>query len=202
MKRYILILLIALTATAAHAQFRYGPAVGATITNLTFKQDIVDVNRVAGGTAGIQAEMMFPGIGFGIDLGLLYDMGGAKVNLGEKKIWAVDGYGNERLTLHYIQIPVHLRFKWTRMGGLEDIVAPFVFGGPEFNILAGHSKCDAMDYAGGTLSLSAGLGFEFRKHWQISGCYGWGMTYAMKGRLLDNWSARQNGWTVRLTYLF
>ena len=72
-----------------------------------FKQDLVSVDQTVGGTAGIQCEMMFPGIGFGIDFGLMYNLMGAKVNLGEKKIWSVDGYGNERLALHYIQIPLH-----------------------------------------------------------------------------------------------
>ncbi|MDE5655460.1 MAG: hypothetical protein K2I19_00070, partial [Muribaculaceae bacterium] len=152
--------------------------------------------------AGVQCEMMFPGIGFGIDFGLMYNLMGAKVNLGEKKIWAVDGYGNERLALHYVQIPVHLRFKWTRMEGLEDYIAPFVYGGPDFTILAGHGKCDAMKYAGGELGLTAGLGFELYKKWQISASHTWGMTYAMKAQLLDNWSARNREWTVRLAYFF
>lgn len=187
---------------AAHAQFRYAPAAGVTITDLTFKQDLVSVGQTVGGTAGIQCEMMFPGIGFGIDFGLMYNLMGAKVNLGERKIWAVDGYGNERLALHYIQIPVHLRFKWTRMNGLEDYLAPFAFGGPDFTIMAGHSECDAMKYAGGELGLTAGLGLELFKKWQVSASYTWGMTYALKARLLDNWSARNREWTVRLAYFF
>lgn len=202
MKRYIIILMMAVAAVAAHAQFRYGPAAGVTITDLKFKQDLVTVDQTVGGTAGLQCEMMFPGIGFGIDFGLMYNLMGAKVNLGEKKIWASEGYGNERLALHYIQIPVHLRFKWTRMDGLEDIVAPFIYGGPDFTILAAHGNCKAMDYAGGELGLTAGLGFEFFKKWQISGSYTWGMTYAMKAKLLDNWSARNREWTVRLAYFF
>ena len=202
MKRYFIILLMSVAAVAAHAQFRYGPAAGVTVTDLKFKQDLVNVDQTVGGTAGVQCEMMFPGIGFGIDFGLMYNLMGAKVNLGEKKIWAVDGYGNERLALHYVQIPVHLRFKWTRMEGLEDYIAPFVYGGPDFTILAGHGKCDAMKYAGGELGLTAGLGFELYKKWQISASHTWGMTYAMKAQLLDNWSARNREWTVRLAYFF
>ena len=202
MKKYIIILLMSVAAVAAHAQFRYGPAAGVTVSDLKFKQDLVSVDQTVGGTAGIQCEMMFPGIGFGIDFGLMYTLMGAKVNLGEKKIWSVDGYGNERLALHYIQIPLHLRFKWTRMEGLEDYIAPFVYGGPDFTILAAHGKCDAMKYAGGELGLTAGLGFELYKKWQISASHTWGMTYAMKAQLLDNWSARNREWTVRLAYFF
>lgn len=203
MKRKLLLLVIGLCAViSASAQFRYAAVAGATITNLTFKQDLVSVNQVAGATAGIQGELMFPGVGFGIDIGLLYNMMGAKLNLGERKLWASQGYGDERLMLHYIQIPLHLRFKYTRLNGLEDHIAPFAYGGPDFTILAGHSRCKAMDYAGGELGLTAGLGVEIERRWQLSASYTWGMTYALKAKLLDNWSARNREWTVRLAYFF
>lgn len=204
MKR-ILLFLIAVVALMgmtlpASAQFRYGVVAGPTLTDLHFKQDLASVSQTVGGQAGVMGEMMFPGIGFGLDFGFLYNMAGAKVNLGDKEIWASQGYGNERLMLHQLQIPLHLRFKWTRMNGLEDTVAPFVYGGPDFSILLGHSKCKAMEYAGGDLGLTAGLGVELFKRWQVSGSYTWGMTYLLKTRLLDNYSARGRQWTVRVVY--
>lgn len=194
--------IICLCAIAASAQFRAAGVAGATFTNLSFNQDIVPVKGTVGYQAGVLGELMFPGIGFGLDFGLMYNQGGAKVNLGDKTVWSSLGYGNERLYLHYAQIPLHLRFKWTRMSGLEDYIAPFVFGGPELNILLAHNKCKAFDYAGGSLGLTAGLGFEIYRNWQISGSYTWGMTYACKTVLLDNFSARNRQWTVRLAYFF
>ena len=130
-------------SVAANAQFRYAAIAGFENTNLKFKQDLVTVSHTPSFQVGVQGEMMFPGLGFGIDLGLIYNQLGAKVNLGERKIWASQGYGDERVRLHTLQIPLHLRFKWTRMSGLEDIIAPFVYGDPDFNILVGHGKCDA-----------------------------------------------------------
>ena len=189
-------------SVAANAQFRYAAIAGFENTNLKFKQDLVTVSHTPSFQVGVQGEMMFPGLGFGIDLGLIYNQLGAKVNLGERKIWASQGYGDERVRLHTLQIPLHLRFKWTRMSGLEDIIAPFVYGGPDFNILVGHGKCDAFTYAGGDLSLSAGGGVELFRRWQLSFQYSWGMTYALKTKLLDNYSARSRSYAVRLAYFF
>lgn len=206
MKKIVILAILAVVAavapTAANAQFRYGATAGVNISNLEFKQELVGVSGGAGYGAGVVGELMFPGIGFGIDLGFQYNQLGAKVNLGEKPVWSYEGYGNERLYLHYIQIPLHLRFKWTRMNGLEEKVAPFVYGGPDFTILAAHGNCKAIDYAGGELGLTAGVGFEILRRWQVTGSYTWGMTYALKTRLLDDFSARNRNWSVRVTYFF
>ncbi len=206
MKKLTAIILLVVAAIgmtdSVSAQFRYSGIVGANISNLTFKQDLVTVDQTVGYTAGVQGELMFPGLGFGIDLGLLYNQLGANVNLGEKKVWSSLGYGKERVYLHYIQIPLHMRFKWTRMNGLEEIVAPFVYGGPDFTILAAHGNCDAFDYAGGELGLTAGLGFELFQKWQVSASYTWGMTYSLKTKLLEDFSARNKHWAVKVAYFF
>lgn len=191
-----------LMTVPAAAQFRYGPLVSLDITNLKFKQPLVDVSQSVGFSAGIMGEMMFPGIGFGLDLGLRYQQRGATVNLGEKLIWSSQGYGRERVYLHDIDIPIHLKFKWTRLNGLENYVAPFAYGGPTFSILAAHNKIDAFKFAGGGLGLTAGIGVELFTRWQLSGSYTWGMTYALKTELLTNYSARSNTWDIRVAYLF
>ncbi len=188
--------------TSANAQFRFAGVVGGTYSTLNFKQDIVSVGNVAGAQAGVLGEVIFPGVGFGIDLGLLYNMAGAKVNLGQKPMWSSQGYGNERLTLHQLNIPLHLRFKYTRLGGLEDFVAPFVYAGPEFSILLAHSKCKAIEYPGGDLSIAFGAGVELWKRWQVSASYTRGMTYALKAKILSDYSAKANQWTLRVAYFF
>ena len=186
----------------AKAELRYGPMLGMNLTTLKFKQSLIEVNKTAGMSAGVATEIMFPGIGFGINSGIYYEMRGAKLHLGDKLIWSSEGYGTVRSYLHYLEIPFHLRFKWTRMEGLEDYIAPFVFGGPEFGFLVGHSKLDALDYAGGEVGLACGLGFELWKRWQVSASYTWGMTYALKTAQLTNMSAQNRTWNVRVCYLF
>ncbi len=205
MKRIVLLITLTLGLLAsipAMAQFRYGPSVSANFNSLKFKQDLINVDKGAGFSAGIHGEMMFPGIGFGLDLGLRYEQRGATLNLGERLIWSSQGYGKERVYLHDLDIPIHLKFKWTRLEGLENYIAPFVYGGPTFSILMAHSSLDAFKFSGGTLGITAGLGFELLTRWQISGSYTWGMTYALKANQLTNFSARPNTWDIRLTYLF
>lgn len=206
MKKLLLLIVIAVASAAlpisTSAQFRYGPVAGATINSLVFKQDLVSISSTPGGLAGIMGELMFPGIGFGIDLGFIYTQQGAKVNLGEKLIWSSLGYGKESVYLHNISIPVHLRFKYTRLNGLEEKIAPFVYGGPDFSIQVGHSNASAFKCSGGDLGLTAGIGVELYRNWQVSGSYTWGMTYALKTKLLDDFSARSRQWTVRVAYLF
>jgi hypothetical protein len=204
MKKYLLslIIIVALGAASASAQFRYGPMVGVDITNLKFRQNLFTVDQSVGFSAGVATELMFPGIGFGINSGIYYEQRGATLHLGEREIWSSLGYGTDRSYLHYIEIPIHLRFKYTRLNGLEDYIAPFVYGGPSFSILAGHSDVKALSYAGGEMGLTAGLGFEIYKNWQVSASYTWGMVYATKTKLLDDFSAKNRTWDVRFTYFF
>ena len=186
----------------AEAQFRYGPSVGVDVTDLRFNQDLFTVDQGVGYQAGIMGEMMFPGIGFGIDIGLQYTQRGATLNLGERPLWSSLGYGRERAYLHYVDIPVDLRFKWTRMNGFESYLAPFVFGGPVFSFMAAHNDIEALEYPFCSLGLQCGVGFEICRRWQIQGAYQWGMTYAVRTKLLDDFSGRNSTWSVKVNYLF
>ena len=202
MKKILTLIILTAVALAASAQFRYAPIAGVNVNNLVFKQDLVNVWQQVGYTGGIQGELMFPGIGFGIDIGLMYNQQGAKVGLGEKEVWSSDGYGNERVFIHSLLIPVHIRFKYTRLDGLEEKIAPLVFGGPDFNIQVAHGHCKAFDYSGGDLGLTVGAGAEIFQRWQLTASYTWGMTYVLKTKLLDDFSARSRQWMVRLAYFF
>ena len=57
-------------------------------------------------------------------------------------------------------------------------------------------------YAGGDLGLTAGGGVELWKRWQVSVQYTWGMTYLLKTRKLENYSAQNRQWAVRVAYFF
>ncbi|MCM1517686.1 MAG: PorT family protein [Pseudoflavonifractor sp.] len=204
--RKLMIALVAVVTMAcgvtASAQFRWGAQAGVDITDLTFRQKLFVTDQSVGYTAGVVGEMMFPGIGFGVDAGFLYTQRGATMHLGECRVWAADGYGNERTYLHYIEIPIHLRFKYTNLNGIENYVAPIVFGGPSFDILVGHGHLPALKYAGGDFGLTAGIGIEMWRRWQLTAQYTWGMTYALKTKVLDDFSAKNRSWVVRLSYFF
>lgn len=204
MKRLIISIAILAAALVASipsaAQMRWGPSVGMTINHMKFNQHLFDSTNGIGGSAGMRGEMIFPGIGFGLEIGLYYEQRAAKLDLGQKLIWSSQGYGRENIYLHSIDIPVNLKFKWTRMQGLEDYIAPFVYGGPTLSIQAGHSKCDALKYSGGEVLLAVGGGFELFKRWQIAASYSWGVTYALKTRLLTDVSSRNRTVDIKVTY--
>ncbi len=201
--KYLLVCVaLAVVSFQSKAEFRYGAQVGAGFTTLDFKQDLVTVDGAVGPRLGVQGEMMFPGIGLGLRIGALYAMKGATLDLGSRKIWAVDGYGKEHLYLHTLEIPLNLEFKWTRMNGFEDTLAPFVFGGPVFSFNIAYSSCKAMEYPFGSIGLRAGVGAEIFKRWQVAGSYTWGMTYTTKAVKLENYSARNRYWAVSATYFF
>ncbi|MEF9923645.1 MAG: porin family protein [Muribaculaceae bacterium] len=202
----ILFSIIAIVALAytmpASAQLRLGAVAGVDITTLKFDQKLITVDQSVGYTAGVIGELMLPGIGFGIDASLLYTQQGATLHLGEKPVWALQGYGTQRSYLHYIEIPINVRFKYTNLNGIENTIAPFVFAGPSFSFLLAHNKLEALDYAGGTIAINVGIGFELYKNIQVAGSYAWGMTYAEKTKLLDGYGAQNRTWKVTVAYMF
>lgn len=205
-KKALLIILAAVALTAS-AEFRWGPQAGLNINDYYWKQPLLKSDMRCGANAGLLGELMIPGIGFGVDFGLMYNLHSATIDLGSHYVWSSDGYKDIDYRMHTIQIPVHLRFKWTRMNGLEDYIAPFVYGGPDFSISFAHSKVkgnkgvkNPFTFPGGDLGLTAGGGFEIMHRWQISLQYTWGMTYIVKTRKLENQSARNRQWAVRVAY--
>ena len=201
-KKILLGVVMCLTAITASAEWRWGPVAGANFTSYRFKQHIADVKMSTGFQTGLMGELMFPGIGFGVDFGLNYSMHGSKINFGEKKVWASDGFGNEQVWLHTIQVPLHLRFKYTRLSGLERYFAPFAFAGPVFTFHVDDNDVKALEYPGATVAIQFGLGAEICERWLIFGSYDLGVSYEMRTVKLDNYSARPSTWSVGVTYLF
>ena len=167
-----------------------------------WKQDLVSSKGTSGFQAGLVGEVMIPGIGFGIDFGLLYNMHGGKVDFGERPVWSTDGYGNESVWLHQLSVPLHLRFKYTRFGGLERTIAPFAYAGPEFNFTLGHGGNAPLEYPAGSVGVQVGLGAELFQRLQVSLSYTWGLTYEIRTIKLDNFSARSQHWGVNVAWFF
>lgn len=202
MKRLILSILVALTAIGASAEFHWGLTAGPNFTSYHFKQKLFDVKMSTGFQGGVIGELMFPGIGFGVDFGLMYNMHGSKLDLGSRTVWASDGYGNEQIWIHSLQLPVHLRFKYTNLNGVERTIAPFAFAGPNFSFTVANNGCKAIEYPGGSVVIQFGLGAELFEKYQIFGMYNLGVTYEMRTVKLENESAQQRGWQVGVAYMF
>lgn len=215
--RHITLALVAIILAAApltsQAKFRWGPTAGLNISKFHWKQTLVSQELAVGPNVGMMGEIMIPGIGFGVDFAVKYNMHGANVDFGKRYIWSYDKLGNEHVRLHTLDIPVNLRFKWTRMSGFEDYLAPFVYGGPFFDFTLGHNKVEGTDpesgkpvkcleYPAGCVGLQCGGGVELFKRYQISAGYYWGLTYQIRTVKLDNFSAQPRGTVINFAVLF
>ena len=206
MKKKILSLVVLCMAifstSVATAQGRWGVTVGADLTSLVFDQKLFKINHNFGGTAGVTGELMMPGIGFGFDAGLMYTQRGAKLHIGDRPVWGSQGYGKENCMLHYVEIPIHLKFKYKYLNGLEDTFMPIVYVGPEFSFLVGHSDLPVMEYPAGEFGLDVGVGAELWRKIQINASYTWGLSYCVKTKLLDDFIGKNRTWKLTCTYFF
>ena len=202
MKKLFLSLLLAVTALSAFADFRWGATAGFNYEKYHFKQKLMQIDPSPGFNVGVIGEMMFPGIGFGIDFGMNYQMHGSKLHFGDKLVWSSEGYGTEQSYMHILQIPINLRFKYARLNGLEQKIAPFVFAGPVFNINLGHNSVPPLEYSGGSIGVQCAVGAEIMRRFHLSAGYYWGLTYEARTRKLENFSQRPEGWQVKATCFF
>ena len=156
---------MAVICLTASAQFRWGPVASVNLSNYYFKQDLLKTGNVVGGGVGVMGELMFTSVGIGIDMSLQWNMHGSKLHFDEYPVFAPTKTTTSYL--HTLQLPINIRYKYTRLNGFEEKLAPFVY-----------------------------------RHWQVSAGYVWGMTYELRTRKLDNYSARCQYWQLKVAYLF
>lgn len=207
MKKILSIVLLCIAmfgsvTVSAQSTTRWGVVVGADLTNMKFDQDLFSVDKNVGATAGVMGELMMPGIGFGFDASLLYTQRGAKLHLGERPVWAAEGYGKENCMMHFIEIPIHLKFKFKNLQGFENTLMPILFAGPEFSFLVAHSDIEALKFPGGEFGVTVGAGAEILRKFQVNASYCWGLSYTAKTKLLDDFTARNRAWKLTVAYLF
>ncbi|MCH5231371.1 MAG: outer membrane beta-barrel protein [Muribaculaceae bacterium] len=202
MRKLILLSILLLTTLCASAEFRWGPTAGVNFSTLHWKQDLAKTTMRTGFDVGVAGELMIPGIGFGVDMALRYNLHGAHVAFGDHKIWSIDGIENQNVWFHTLEIPLNLKFKWTRLNGLERIIAPLVYAGPVFNFTLSTNKAPAVEHPAGYVAIQVAGGVELYEHFQISGGYSWGVSYQVRTLKLDNYSAQPRGGFIQLAYFF
>lgn len=204
MQRFTLLLatllLMAATATAQTTS-RWGITAGATINEVHFKQhDIVPSTRAWGPQLGVTGEMNFSGIGFGVEASALYTLKQGKVNYGEKTVWSSIGAGNETVSMHYLDVPLHLKFKWHRLGGLESTIMPLAYFGPQFSFLMHGNHGDLNKYTPVSVYLDMGIGCEFKERIQLRGGYNFSIGQSFHTKMLDENVAKNRTWYFNVTY--
>lgn len=201
MKKLVLLLVAIVCGLGANAELRWGPTASVNFNTLHWKEPLLDTHFQTAFDAGVMTEIMIPGIGFGVDAGITYGMRRSRVNFGAWEAWQSEGLGDENVVLHTVNIPLHLRFKYTRLEGIEETIAPLAYVGPVFQFNAGNN-CKALQQPFGTVALDFGLGCELLQKYQISVGYLWGLSYTAKTKILENMSARSDGFRINLAVLF
>ncbi len=222
MKRIFTIFLLVvafLAVPAAQAELRFGVKLGANVTNTDL--DLGDIkfdgSNLANFTGGVTAEWIIAA-GFGFDVSAMYTAKGTEFTIGDNVLNGILGNflgENSQLknTVHYIEVPVNLRYK-LQITGVEDIIAPFVYAGPSFAFKVGESvkvgdhkltseniENSEIDYA-----FNLGLGAEIIKHLQVAVQYGWGLNsssdYKFLDKLVDETAVKSGAWTVTVGWYF
>ena len=205
MKKIFFALTLALamiTATSSLAETRWGVTAGVNYNTIHFKQtDLFSSKAQLGGDAGVMGQLLSPGGTFGFDISLLYSMRNGTLNLGEQKVWASQGLGEENCMLHYVDIPIHLKYRFNKLNGVENTVTPLVFAGPVISFLAGHNKlADQLKYVKVSTSLQFGLGCELFNKVEIKAGYRFGIGESLRTRLLDENTAKNRTFFIMATY--
>lgn len=202
-KAFSLIVSLLIVAGMAQAQTRWGVVAGTGISKLKFNQkDLVESKNIMSMTVGLIGEYMIPGIGFGVDAALMYNMAGANVDLSKKQVWSSLGYGVENLRLHYLDLPLNLRFRYRNLNGVENIIAPIVYAGPTFSILVGKNKAEPFRCNSTDLSVHVGFGAELYQKVQVTCEFSWDTGHVVSTKLLDEFMARKNEVKFKVAYMF
>ncbi len=202
-KTFFIIATMLACAIAASAQTssRWGITAGANINEVHFKQqDIVSTSRMWGPQLGVTGEMNFSGIGFGAEASLIYTLKQGKVNYGERTMWKAVGAGRETVAMHYIDVPLHLKFKYNRLNGLENTIMPMLFVGPQFSFLPYASHKELNSYPPVNVYLDMGAGIELMEHLQIRVGYNFSIGQSFHTKLLDENVAKNRTWYINATW--
>ncbi len=198
---WIAVLVIGTATAMSQTTSRWGVTAGANFNNVHFKQNgIIPSERLWGPQVGVTGEMNFSGVGFGVDGSVLYTLKQGKVNYGDREAWASLGHGNETVAMHYIDVPLHLKLKWHRLGGLESTIMPLVYVGPQFSFLPYASHKSLNSYPPVNVYLDFGAGIEIRERLQVRAGYNFSVGQSFHTKILDDNVAKNRTWYFNLTW--
>lgn len=176
------IMVVAMVVPAS-AQFRFGPKVGMTVSELHFNESTFNTGNRTGFTGGLMAEFTVPIIGIGFDASAMYARHSSK------------GFNRD-----YVTVPVNLKYKFG-LPVVGKIITPFLTTGPGFSFLVN----DLKGAKNVNIDWNFGLGVTLINHVQIAASYGFGISKAAKLAGVDSAKAiegKDRCWTITAAYLF
>jgi hypothetical protein len=104
------------------------------------------------------------------------------------------------VSMHYLDVPLHLKFKYNRLGGAESTIMPMVFVGPQFSFLMHGNHGDINKYSPVSVYLDMGLGCELMERVQLRGGYNFSIGQSFHTKMLDENVAKNRTWYFNVTW--
>ena len=181
-----LIIAFSTIATTGYSQVRFGLRGEVGLNKATFSKEAIEVENLNTFKIGPTVEIMFPVMDFGVEASILYNNNKMDV------AYLEDSSTPIKVTNHYIDIPVNLKYKF----GLISPVKIYAAAGPFAKI---HVGGDDIKFADVTDDIKAktfeagvnlGLGVELFKRLAV------GVNYGIQ--LTDDYSTNQPKWSDAL----
>lgn len=181
-----LIIAFSTIATTGYSQVRFGLRGEVGLNKATFSKEAIEVENLNTFKIGPTVEIMFPVMDFGVEASILYNNNKMDV------AYLEDSSTPIKVTNHYIDIPVNLKYKF----GLISPVKIYAAAGPYAKI---HVGGDDIKFADVTDDIKAktfeagvnlGLGVELFKRLAV------GVNYGIQ--LTDDYSTNQPKWSDAL----
>lgn len=189
--------------TQAQNESRWGVIAGANFNNIHFKQNNFMETQVGiSPKVGVTGELNIADVGFAIDGSLLYSMRSGKINYGAHTVWSSIGLGNETCQMHYLDVPLNVKFKYHNLGGFENKIKPMLAVGPTFSFLLGKNLGDVNEYRPVSVLLHAAAGMELFNRVQVQVSYSFSIGETLRTRLLDENIAKNRCWSASVAYYF
>ena len=154
MKKLNLIILLTLAlALPAKAQVSFGVKGGIDVSHVSFDREILNADNRLGFFVGPMLEVKVPLIGLNFDIAALYHN------------WEVGADGFEAETLHYVDVPVNVKYNI----GLGRLAAIYLATGPQFSFALGDKEVFEATYRlkDSYFSWNVGAGLKLFNHVQI-----------------------------------
>ena len=181
-----LIVAFSTIATTGYSQVRFGLRGEVGLNKATFSKEAIEVENLNTFKIGPTVEIMFPVMDFGVEASILYNNNKMDV------AYLEDSSTPIKVTNHYIDIPVNLKYKF----GLISPVKIYAAAGPYAKI---HVGGDDIKFADVTDDIKAktfeagvnlGLGVVLFKRFAV------GVNYGIQ--LTDDYSTNQPKWSDAL----
>lgn len=192
-----LTLLLAVGATSANAQVKFGVKAGVAVNELKFDSDVLNSDNRAGFTGGLMLEVMLPIANLGFDVSAMYVHRTSDVSSEDIE---------RNVNRDYIEIPLNLKWK-IGLPIVGKIVTPYIFTGPSVAFLTSKTAInDALKNKKVDVAWNFGAGVQLINKIQIGASYGIGLTKTLEaiGADLDpaDIEGKNRYWTITAAYLF